>query len=125
MIINDIIKRLSPIETNQEVERLMEAVGLLEKANAVAKTLSGGMKRKLSVAISLVGNPRLLFLDEPTAGLSFLIFFTFFFLFFFFFSIFMLFFMVTCSFFHYLFVCRYGPVLEKEDMGIDSKVKRE
>jgi ABC-type transporter Mla maintaining outer membrane lipid asymmetry ATPase subunit MlaF len=43
-------------------------VGLSEKIDAFAKTLSGGMKRKLSLAISMMGNPKLLFLDEPTAG---------------------------------------------------------
>lgn len=53
----------------QEVPKLLHDVGLTEKAGTIAKELSGGMKRKLSLAIALVGNPKVLFLDEPTAGM--------------------------------------------------------
>ena len=48
--------------------QLLERLGLEPKRNSLAKTLSGGQKRALSVAIALVGNPRFLVLDEPTAG---------------------------------------------------------
>ena len=45
-------------------------VSLEEKKDAVAKLLSGGQKRKLSVGIALIGDPKIIFLDEPTAGVD-------------------------------------------------------
>jgi len=50
------------------VADVIERVGLVEKADARVKTLSGGQQRRLDVAIGIVGRPRLLFLDEPTTG---------------------------------------------------------
>ena len=47
---------------------MLEVVGLTEKANARVKTLSGGQQRRLDLAIGLVGDPELVFLDEPTTG---------------------------------------------------------
>lgn len=47
---------------------LVELVGLEDKANTRIKTLSGGQKRRLELALGLVGDPDLLFLDEPTTG---------------------------------------------------------
>ena len=44
-------------------------VGLTEKARSMASTLSGGQKRRLSVAMSLIGDPNVIYLDEPTTGL--------------------------------------------------------
>jgi ABC-2 type transport system ATP-binding protein len=49
---------------------ILEAVGLSDKANAYARTLSGGMRRRLLVAKALVHNPPVLVLDEPTAGVD-------------------------------------------------------
>ncbi|XP_013793644.2 ATP-binding cassette sub-family A member 3-like [Limulus polyphemus] len=53
-----------------EVERMIIALGLEDKREALAKTLSGGMKRKLSVGIALVGGSEVVLLDEPTSGMD-------------------------------------------------------
>jgi ABC-2 type transport system ATP-binding protein len=52
------------------VDELLELVGLRDAADRVARGYSGGMKRRLDVAIGLVHRPRVLFLDEPTTGLD-------------------------------------------------------
>jgi ABC-2 type transport system ATP-binding protein len=49
---------------------LLEQFGLTDAANRIAKTYSGGMRRRLDLAAALVANPPLLFLDEPTTGLD-------------------------------------------------------
>jgi len=51
-----------------DTQRLIDIVGLGEKADARVKTLSGGQKRRLEVALGIVGDPELIFLDEPTTG---------------------------------------------------------
>jgi ABC-2 type transport system ATP-binding protein len=56
--------------SKQECTRILTAVGLEEHASRKAKTFSFGMKKKLGIAQALVGDPELLFLDEPTSGVD-------------------------------------------------------
>ncbi|MFC1483655.1 ABC transporter ATP-binding protein [Candidatus Neomarinimicrobiota bacterium] len=49
---------------------ILDLLGLEEKKNKLAKTMSGGMKRRLNIALALVHNPKVLILDEPQAGLD-------------------------------------------------------
>lgn len=55
---------------SQRVETCLAAVGLADRAKSPADTLSGGMQRRLSMAIALVHQPKLVVLDEPTTGLD-------------------------------------------------------
>lgn len=57
-------------ERNEQVEMLLEEVNLAQQANKKIKGYSGGMKRRLGIAQALIGNPRFIILDEPTAGLD-------------------------------------------------------
>jgi len=52
------------------VTRLLERFDLVESAQKMVSTYSGGMRRKLDLAMTLVGNPQVIFLDEPTTGLD-------------------------------------------------------
>lgn len=53
-----------------EVDRLLDQVGLLEVRDRQANRLSGGMKRRLGIAQALIGNPKIIVVDEPTTGLD-------------------------------------------------------
>ncbi len=55
---------------HREVERLLEEVGLFEVRDRNANRLSGGMKRRLGIAQALVGDPKIVIVDEPTTGLD-------------------------------------------------------
>jgi ABC-2 type transport system ATP-binding protein len=54
----------------KRVNDLLERLGLVEASNRLARTYSGGMKRRLDIALALIHRPRVLFLDEPTTGLD-------------------------------------------------------
>jgi ABC-2 type transport system ATP-binding protein len=57
-------------ELDRRVDELLEQLGLADAARRVARTYSGGMQRRLDIAMGLVHGPRVLFLDEPTTGLD-------------------------------------------------------
>jgi ABC-2 type transport system ATP-binding protein len=54
----------------RRADEMIETFGLAEVARDRAKTLSGGMQRRLSIAMALISDPQILFLDEPTLGLD-------------------------------------------------------
>jgi ABC-2 type transport system ATP-binding protein len=62
------LKRIRP--AGETVSRLLERFELTEAADKPASAYSGGMRRKLDLAMTLVGSPRIIFLDEPTTGLD-------------------------------------------------------
>ncbi|KAM9761903.1 phospholipid-transporting ATPase ABCA1 isoform 1-T1 [Menidia menidia] len=64
------LKGLSEEKVMAELDTLLEDVGLLHKRHEQTKNLSGGMQRKLSVAIAFVGGSKVVVLDEPTAGVD-------------------------------------------------------
>jgi ABC-2 type transport system ATP-binding protein len=61
---------LSGAERKQRVRECLILVNLLDRANSVVENLSGGMQRRLSMALALVHHPKLVILDEPTTGLD-------------------------------------------------------
>ncbi len=64
------VRGLDPSEWRPRTEEILEFVGLADFADRRAGQLSGGMKQKLGLAVSLVGSPSLLLLDEPTGGVD-------------------------------------------------------
>jgi len=64
------LKRLGSGEAKRVVTGLLERFDLAEPAQKLVSTYSGGMRRKLDLAMTLVGKPKIIFLDEPTTGLD-------------------------------------------------------
>lgn len=66
-----LIAKLRHLKNPRQVaDHMLERFGLTEAADRKASTYSGGMRRRLDIALSLVGNPQIIFLDEPTTGLD-------------------------------------------------------
>ncbi len=64
------LSRLTAAQARQRADELLEQFSLSEAAGRAVKTYSGGMRRRLDLAASLIGHPAVLFLDEPTTGLD-------------------------------------------------------
>uniref|UniRef100_A0A6Q2X408 ABC transporter domain-containing protein n=1 Tax=Esox lucius TaxID=8010 RepID=A0A6Q2X408_ESOLU len=64
------IKGIRPEDVNSEVTKVLKDLDLEKIMSAQAKNLSGGQKRKLSIGIAILGDPKILLLDEPTAGMD-------------------------------------------------------
>ncbi len=64
------LRGLSPRRARERASELLERMGLTEAANRAVKDYSGGMRRKLDLAVALVTDPDVLFVDEPTTGLD-------------------------------------------------------
>ncbi|MFF2850136.1 ATP-binding cassette domain-containing protein [Streptomyces sp. NPDC058001] len=64
------LHHLSQREGRRTAAELLERLDLVDAAKKPASTYSGGMKRRLDIAMTLVGDPRIIFLDEPTTGLD-------------------------------------------------------
>lgn len=66
-----LIAKLRHLKNPRQVaEDMLKRFGLTDAADRKASTYSGGMRRRLDIALSLVGNPQIIFLDEPTTGLD-------------------------------------------------------
>jgi ABC-2 type transport system ATP-binding protein len=64
------LRHFDKVQGRRRVDELLQRLDLVEAAKKPAATCSGGMRRRLDLAMTLIGNPRIIFLDEPTAGLD-------------------------------------------------------
>lgn len=64
------IKGIRPIVAKKRIRELLDQVGMSKARNKKMKKLSGGMKRRVGIAQAMLNNPKILILDEPTAGLD-------------------------------------------------------
>lgn len=64
------LNHLGPDEGRRRIQKLLQRFDIVEAAKQTPATYSGGMRRRLDLAMTLVGSPRIIFLDEPTAGLD-------------------------------------------------------
>jgi ABC-2 type transport system ATP-binding protein len=64
------LHHLGSSERKRRIDELLDYVGLTEQANRIVKTLSGGMQKRAMIVSSLMHQPKVLFLDEPTVGLD-------------------------------------------------------
>ena len=63
-------KKLKPAEVNQSVEEVLDAVGLSQTINQMPSELSGGQRKRIGIARTLILRPQIMLYDEPTAGLD-------------------------------------------------------
>ncbi|KAF2894182.1 hypothetical protein ILUMI_11989 [Ignelater luminosus] len=64
------LKGLNKAETQKEIDKFLKLLELTDKGDAKSSTLSGGMKRKLSISIALCGNSKVVMCDEPSSGMD-------------------------------------------------------
>lgn len=64
------LKKISQKDTKLEIERVLDLVDLNSQANLPISHLSGGMRRRVGIGSAIIGNPKVLLLDEPSAGLD-------------------------------------------------------
>ncbi|CAM4954605.1 unnamed protein product [Rotaria socialis] len=64
------MRNLNRTKIDESIDKILDLIGLVNDRRTLSKDLSGGMKRRLSIGISLIGDPKILILDEPTSGVD-------------------------------------------------------